>query len=154
MPAYFLDSSAVVKRYVREVGTVWTIRLFRQTPPNAFYVARITSAEVVSAFARRLRGKSLTARQTDKAPARFRRDFQRRFFKIDADATLIEKATDLADKHALRGYDAIQLAAALTANNARIAISTSALIFVCADDALRNAAQAEGLLVDNPNLHP
>ena len=53
MAAYFLDSSAAVKRYIRETGTAWIISLFRQTPPNAFYVARITLAEVISACARR-----------------------------------------------------------------------------------------------------
>lgn len=154
MPAYFFDSSAAVKRYVAEVGTAWVIGLFRQTPSNVFYVARITSAEVVSAFARRLRGRSLTAGQATKAKKRFRRDFQHKFFKIEIDAMLVEKATQLADRYALRGYDAVQLAAALTADTARTNFGASGLIFVCADNALRTAAQSEGLAVDDPNAHP
>ncbi len=154
MAAYFLDSSAAVKRYIIEPGTSWIISLFRQPTPNAFYVARIISVEVVSAFARRLRGRSLTVRQADKAKARFRRDFRRLFFKIEIEALVVEKATDLADKHALRGYDAVQLAAALTANDARLAIGATPLIFVSADTALNRAALAEGLNAENPNLHP
>ena len=82
MAAYFLDSSAAVKRYIRETGTAWIISLFRQTPPNAFYVARLTLAEVISACARRWRGKGLTAKQADHAKARFRRDFRRKLFKL------------------------------------------------------------------------
>ena len=96
----------------------------------------------------------MTAKQADHAKARFRRDFRRKLFKIDVTAPLIEQAADLADKHALRGYDSVQLAAAVSANKARVAIGASPLIFVSADNALNAAATAEGLLVDNPNQHP
>ena len=154
MPAYFLDSSAAVKRYVRETGTSWMISLFRQTPANVFYAARITAAEFASAAARRLRGRSLTAKQTGRAKKRFKRDFQRRFFKIEIDAQIIEKAEELAEKYFLRGYDAVQLAAALKAQNIRTAGGGGKLIFVCADNALRLAASAEGLAIEDPNAHP
>jgi hypothetical protein len=153
MPAYFLDSSTAVKRYVREIGTSWVISLLRQMPANVFYVSRVTLAEVVSAFARRQRGRSLTAKQAGQAKKRFIRDFQHKFFKIEIDAATIERAAELAEKYYLRGYDAVQLAAALKANASRRAIGASALIFVCADNDLRNAAQSEGLAVDDPNAH-
>ncbi len=107
--------------------------------------------EVVSAFTRRLKGKSLAPRQTTKAKRRFRHDFRRKFFKLEINALLIERATDLAEKYALRGYDAVQLAAALTANEARIAVNALPLILVSADNDLNAAATAEGLAVENPN---
>lgn len=154
MPAYFFDSSAAVKRYVRETGTSWIISLFRQTPANVFYAARITSAEVISATARRRRGLSLTVKQAGHAKRRFKRDFHSRFFKIEIDAQIVEKAEDLAEKHFLRGYDAVQLAAALKAQSIRTVGGGSPLIFICADNALRQAAVAEGLTVDDPNSHP
>lgn len=152
--AYFLDSSALVKRYVRETGTSWIISLFRP-PPQAvvFYISQIALPEVISALARRLRGKSLTTGETNKAKRRFRREFERRFFKLSIDARVIERAADLADKHALRGYDAVQLAAALSANDARTSLGAAPLIFLSADDALNDAAALEGLTVDNPNSH-
>lgn len=62
MPAYFLDSSAAVKKYISEAGTGWIIGLFRQKPVNVFYVAEIMAAEVASARARRSRGLSLTVK--------------------------------------------------------------------------------------------
>jgi predicted nucleic acid-binding protein len=107
--------------------------------------------EVVSAFTRRLKGKSLAPRQTTKAKRRFRHDFRRKFFKLEINALLIERATDLAEKYALRGYDAVQLAAASTANEARIAVNALPLILVSADNDLNAAATAEGLAVENPN---
>ena len=60
----------------------------------------------------------------------------------------------LATKHALRGYDAVQLAAALEANDERIADDLAPLILVSADDDLNTAAEAEGLKVENPNNYP
>lgn len=154
MAGFFFDSSATVKRYVRESGTNWTIALFRNSNQNSFYTARITLAEVVSAFSRRLKNQSLSPSQTSKAKMRFRRTFQRKIFKIEIDAILVERAADLAEKYALRGYDSIQLAAALTANDARLSIGATALTFVCADDKLNDAAKAEGLAVENPNNYP
>ncbi len=154
MAGYFFDSSAIAKRYVRESGTNWTISLFRSSSRNSFYVARISLAEVISAFTRRLNNKSLSQNQTSKAKTRFRRTFQRKFFKMEIDAVLIERAADLAEKHALRGYDAVQLSAAAAANDARISVGASPLIFVCADEKLNDAAKAEGLTVENPNDYP
>ncbi|MDX6529132.1 MAG: uncharacterized protein QOH41_1422 [Blastocatellia bacterium] len=154
MAAYFFDSSALVKRYAREAGTSWVISLFR--PPNIsrVYVARITSVEVISALSRRVRIGKLDAHLASRASARFRRAFTARFRKVEITETLVDRATSLAEKHALRGYDAVQLAAILMANEERLAAGAAQLILISADDALNFAAVAEGLTVDNPNLHP
>lgn len=53
MPAYYFDSSALVKRYVAETGTAWVTGLMDPAAGNLLYVARLTGVEVVSAFARR-----------------------------------------------------------------------------------------------------
>ncbi len=47
MAVYFVDSSALVKRYVREAGTSWVRRLTRQGTSNYIYLARITVVEVL-----------------------------------------------------------------------------------------------------------
>lgn len=59
----------------------------------------------------------------------------------------------LAKIHGLRGYDAVQLASALTANDERILIGASQLTFISADIELNTVASLEGLLVDHPNKH-
>ena len=64
-----------------------------------------------------------------------------------------DRAMQVAEKHALRGYDAVQLAAGLTLNDRCQTLGLS-VIFVCADGVLNAAAAAEGLHVENPNLHP
>jgi len=55
---------------------------------------------------------------------------------------------------ALGGYDAVQLATALTANAVLTAANLPPLVFVAADDDLLAAARAEGLSVENPNHYP
>lgn len=59
----------------------------------------------------------------------------------------------LAETHTLRGYDAVQLAAALEANASRVAVGFSSLILITADADLLVAAAREGLAADDPNLH-
>ena len=65
---------------------------------------------------------------------------------------MIDWAVNLALHHKLRGYDAVQLATALVANEALTAADLAPLLFVTADAALVAAAGAEGLATDNPNL--
>jgi predicted nucleic acid-binding protein len=50
--AYFLDSSALVKRYVEEDGTAWVRRLTRRNGHNRIYLTRITPVEVTSSIIR------------------------------------------------------------------------------------------------------
>jgi predicted nucleic acid-binding protein len=50
---YFLDSSALVKRYVAEAGSSWIQSLAEPTAGHALFIARITWIEVLSALARR-----------------------------------------------------------------------------------------------------
>ena len=153
MAAYFLDSSAVVKRYVSETGTVWISGITAATG-NKVYLVRLTLVEVISAITRKARGTGITAAGAAIAVADFRRDFLNQYAKVDLTPTLIEHAADLAETHALRGYDAVQLAAALEVNIERAAIGLSAITLISADVALNAAAVAEGLAVGDPNAHP
>ena len=66
----------------------------------------------------------------------------------------LDRAMNLTQNHRLRGYDAVQLAAALVVNEQYRAAGLPALTFITADNDLVAAAGAEGLMADNPNLHP
>jgi uncharacterized protein len=59
--AYFLDTSALVKRYIPEIGTPWIQSLTHQSSGNVLLVARITVVEMMSAIARRQREATLTS---------------------------------------------------------------------------------------------
>jgi uncharacterized protein len=110
--------------------------------------------EVISAIIRRVKGNSISPVDGAKAIARFRRSYNESFLKVELSNRLIDDAARLAEHYALRAYDAVQLAAALEIHTERQKVRASPLILVSADDMLNIAAASEGLIVDNPNLHP
>ena len=63
------------------------------------------------------------------------------------------QAMELAERHGLRGYDAVHLASALALQQMREAMELPALTFVSADAQQREAAAAEGFLVEDPSVH-
>lgn len=154
MPAYFFESSAFVKRFAPERGSKFVLSLLRPSGRNRFYAARITEVEVCAGLVRRQTGRTISADQAAKGLRRLRRDFPRRFTHIAVSENVVIEAMRLAETYGLRGYDAVQLSAALEANGERVARGLSPLILVSADAELNNAAQAEGLAIENPNNYP
>jgi predicted nucleic acid-binding protein len=152
--AYFFDSSAIVKRYVRETGTPWVRRLTRRGQPDPIYLARITAVEVISAIARRRQTGKPTSFRAQSIFALFRGHLARRYLIVEITSVLIDDAMRMADTHELRAYDAVQLAAALELNRRWLAAGLGTITMVSADRDLNAAAQAEGLTVDDPNNHP
>ncbi len=72
---------------------------------------------------------------------------------IEVLAATVAHAMDLAERHGLRGYDAVQLAAALELNARCLAAGAAPPLVITADVELNQAAAAEGLAVDDPNAH-
>ena len=94
-----------------------------------------------------------------KAIADFRTDFENQYELLSVTDSLLKAAMGLPEKHKLRGYDAVQLAASLlvSTQSAQLGIPTTgvpALVLVSSDKDLLDAAQAEGLAVDDPRNHP
>jgi uncharacterized protein len=142
-PVVFLDTSALVKRYVAEQGTRFVAQFFEPiTQAAAIFVSTLTYVEVIAAFSRRLPAPPETLNQL------FVDDYRRSMEKIPVSAAIIERAATLSRIHRLRAADAIQLASAL-----RIASTVPKLILLTTDAEMIMAAQAEGLRVDNPNRY-
>lgn len=152
MSVYFLDSSALAKRYIAETGSAWVLDLMRPSAANQIHISRICGAEVVAAITRRTRAHNMSAETGAKAIAQFRTDFEK-FVCVEASPALVYHAMYLAEKNALRGYDSMQLAAALAVSKRSHALGMNVTL-VSADEELNAAAAAEGLQVENPNLHP
>lgn len=154
MSVYFFDSSAIVKRYVKETGTGWVIGITNPAKGDGIYVARIAGVEVISAITRRGRSGDISQAAMDSARTDFRNDFAREYRILEITPALIMRAMSLAESHALRGYDAVQLAAAaLEVNDRCLVLAMPVLTLISADNALNTAAMAEGLAVDDPNAH-
>ena len=153
MSAYFFDSSALIKRFTRETGSGWVLKLLKPSTGNSIYIVRITGAEVVSGLARQHRMGSLSLRDLDRGERRFRRRDDFGYGVVEVTAKIVENAIVLVRRHGLRGYDAVQLAGALEVESGRQTVAGLHITFVSADETLNKAALAEGLAVENPNVH-
>ena len=150
---YFWDSSALVKRYIRETGTLWVKDTLRRSKRSERLIAKVTGAEIAAALARKQRMREISDRNRRKALRAFLQHFRRSYTKIEVSDTVVDLAIELTQRHPLRGYDAIQLASAMIMDADLKRVRKSGLTFVSADNILCEAAQAEGLLMENPNNH-
>ncbi|MDF5720893.1 MAG: type II toxin-antitoxin system VapC family toxin [Rhizonema sp. PD37] len=129
MTAYFLDSSALVKRYVPETGSAWIRAISDLDSGNSLIIARITWVEVRSAIARRQREGSLNISDASLITQRFRFDLNNQYQVIELDSILAENAGLLVDQYPLRAYDAVQLASLLRIQPAFSTTQSTQLIF-------------------------
>ena len=149
MATFFLDTSAVVKRYVLEAGTTWLLNLTDPASGNVVFIVRLTAVELTAALARRRKGLTLGTSQAKTALDQFHLEMAQDFRVVELTVPLLDRAARLADRHALRAYDAVQLAAALAIH----ALEPS-LTLISADRELNAAAVAAGLATDDPSTHP
>lgn len=154
MTIYYLDASALVKRYVDEIGSDWLRAIIAPVQPLLLLTSRMTIVEVISAFARRVRDGSLTPQEFTTARDAFRGDCLNDYQIMPPTMTVVDLACALLERHPLRAYDAIHLATALGAQQFLASQGYPSLTFFSADDHLNHTAAVEGLAVDNPNDHP
>ncbi|HEX9988900.1 MAG TPA: type II toxin-antitoxin system VapC family toxin [Chloroflexia bacterium] len=151
MAVIYLDTSAIVKRYALEDGTNWVINLTNYTTGHDLYIVRLAGPEMSAALFRKARSGQISVAGAVKAASSFRVDWQQQYRIIEVSSDVCDLAMDLAERYTLRGYDAVQLAAALVLQQARQVSQLPGLRFVSADVEQLHAAQAEGLTVENPD---
>jgi predicted nucleic acid-binding protein len=148
MAVYFVDSSALVKRYRFEAGSERVAKLLGVT--DSLIVARLTQVEITSAIVRRGRANGLTDIHAGTAIATFERDLRVFFDIVELDAPVFALAIEMARKHGLRAADAIQLACAILA---RADAAGQDFNIVSSDLELNAAAEDEGMSVVDPMRH-
>ena len=150
--SYFLDSSAIFKRYHQEPGSSWIWDICKSNMRSSLYLSAIAEVELTVALRRIAHLESLHSAWADTQINRLLRDMARHYVVIDLDAPKLRLARLLASKHtgipALRSLGAVQLACALYARQI-----DSQLTFVVADARLGLIARREGLDVIDP-AHP
>jgi predicted nucleic acid-binding protein len=140
---FFIDTSALAKRYIPEIGSVWVNSWIAPQANNEIIISALATVEIYSLLTRRERESSITLSQRQLMVNDFQFHVQEQYFLIDLDVSVLDRARDLLLKHPLRTLDAIQLACALEAAH----LFNIQPIFI-------SAAAAEGLPTDDPNLHP
>lgn len=141
----YLDSSAIVKRYVAEFGSAEIRAAAEQSEGNG--TAVISRAEVTAALGKAIRKGVLSERDAKLALRNFNRTWPD-LVRTRVTEKLVKYAADLAWTHRLRGYDAVHLASAVAWQQALGEPATVATF----DQAMWLAAGKIGLLVFPLNL--
>ena len=137
----FADSSALVTRYATEV------ELVELGSPGEVVVSVLARVEVPSAIWRKQRMGELSSEDAAILVDAFEADYHGAgdgspgFVPIAVRPVILERAARLLAVHALRGYDAVQLASALMVTEVVPECSGFAVL----DRRLREAAAREGL---------
>ena len=106
----YLDTSSLVKLYVDEPGSQDVARLLDKSEIAATSV--LAYPEARAALARRRRERSLTPTSHRRARMALDADWPR-ILSLDVGVALARQAGDLAERHRLRGFDALHLASYL-----------------------------------------
>jgi predicted nucleic acid-binding protein len=147
---FFVDTSALAKRYVIEIGSAWLKTWIEPTAKNTIYISGLALAEMTSVIMRRQREGYISEIDSLKLRNDFLIHVEKEYWVVDIDSSVLSKPRDLLINHPLRTLDAIQLASALQA----VQLLDIQPTFVSADTRLLTAAAAEGLPTDNPTAHP
>jgi predicted nucleic acid-binding protein len=134
----YVDTSTLLKRLLAEDGSDEADVIWNTADLLTSAVTVVVEARAALASAQR--GGRLTAAELREAKAELVGLLEEVTF-IEITHVLIAAAADIAEAEALRGYDAIHLAAAL---------AVEADVLTSADAALCDAAQRCGLHVANP----
>ncbi len=151
MAFYFLETSALVKLYVRESGTERVLALANRTTENRLAILALTQAELRSAVRRRERNGEIPPLVATQLLETFKRHLETRFVSQMINDFILDVASALVDRHALRAYDAVQLAGYVAL---RGSTGTEVPVFVCSDHALLEAARLEGIPILDPSSEP
>ncbi|MBM4087396.1 MAG: type II toxin-antitoxin system VapC family toxin [Planctomycetes bacterium] len=151
MNLFWLDASALAKRYVPESGTPLMNDLFARVPRLSLLCLLEGVGEVVSVLVRRRNAGTITAAAFQQAMVEFRSEVShdRDLEKVRATDHQVTTSWRLIERHSLNSTDAIILRCALDKALA-LRLAGHDLILVSSDGGLVTAAQAEGLLTLNP----
>jgi predicted nucleic acid-binding protein len=144
---YYLETSALVKLYVREPGTDRLLQLAAISSGNRLALLSISQVEFRSAIRRRERNGDIASNVVGLVLDRFQQHFETRFLQQGLTDAVLDGAIEMIDRYALRTYDAIQLSGYLVL---RTTLGGELTAFVCSDRVLLEAARSEQIPVLDP----
>lgn len=134
----YLDTSALIKRYINESGTEDVRAWIRAA--DGLSTGLMTRAETAAGLTRLKRRGIITQEKYSLALEQFRHEWTS-FHRLAITEETVARADFLACQHNLRGYDAVHLAAALLWQEALMLPVTLATY----DQELANAGKSSGM---------
>ena len=140
---YYLDTSALVKRYHPERGTTYLDTVFVEADAT-FIIVSITIAELTSALVRKQEAGEISEEGLRHTLSKFSEDLIREYWILDIERHHIHQAQQLILRHSLRTLDSLQLSLLLV-------VRDLSPVFLCSDARLLAAARAEGITTLDPS---
>ena len=135
----FFDTSALIKKYINELGTE-LVRFRLQS--TSVVVSSVAKIECISVISRMTANHEMSAEEFNNMQRQIEKDFS--IYEVVPFSEATEKiAMEMVKKHLLRTLDAIQLASALSVHDLNY--------FFVSDIKLKVSGKAEGLSVIDPN---
>ena len=150
MPIYYLDTSALMKRYISEPGSDAVRELFEGlADSDELTTSYLTLLEVNSTATGLLNGRVLTQQAYENILDQFTQDIpDYDFTLIPVQNELIDRGITIAREYSLRSLDAIHFTSILIASG--MSLDSQDIYMVSADRELIAACDAHGILTLNP----
>ena len=148
MPVYYLETSALLKKYRPERGTDVVTELFdKKGQLEVFITSYLTVVEIASVTTRLLRARTITRRAHNRILGNLSHDTNEAILLQPISDGVVLEAVILSQRHAIRAPDAIHLS---TAMRARATAPSDSFYFLGSDARLNSACRSSGLLVLDP----
>jgi|GEM_PF-825565 len=150
----YLESSALVKRYVQEEGSKAVISRFERG--EIIYTSVLSFAEVHTAIGRKFRDKQLDVGEKEKLVEEFATDWLFSLNILELTINTMSALPSLCRQYSLKASDAVHLSAAVwLKDSARIhalgsGAAASVIEFGVSNRQLANAARQHGFQVFDP----
>lgn len=149
MPIYYLDTSALMKRYWTEIGSDVVAELFEGLDDSdALITSQLTVLEMNSALARLLESRQMAHREYQGILERLTQDIDYYGFTVmSVPDELFSEAIGVVREYSLRALDALHFASAIASNGLS---SGQELYMVSADRKIVEACNRYGMLILDP----
>jgi predicted nucleic acid-binding protein len=139
----YFDSSALVKRYLKEIGTDLVNSLIGSSKVKA--TSKLSYPEILSAFGRKHWANEISNGVLQSAINKFESDWPQ-LYVIEFSDEMLKPIKQVSQKYPLRAADTVHLASALWLRSSTKVDVT----FVASDSRLLEAARRENLQIVNP----
>lgn len=150
---YFVDSSALIKAYIKEQGTE-TVQAALGRLDGSICVSSIVAVETAAAFARMLRRREIRTRVYKAAREDFLNHCRTRFYMVHPPDAVYANALAMIDTYRARSPGGSDLLHIATAEYVQTLIPSEIVSVMCCDSGLRKIAEERGFDVFDPLRDP
>ena len=149
--SFYLDASALAKRYIPEKGSVQVDAILDTVPSRRNYFLNVGAGEVLSILVRKRNAGTLSDPDFGQATADFHAEIARAAVatRVPVTSRLVTGSFPLIVAHSLNSTDGLILKSALALGR-RLRRAGDDLVLVASDQRLLRAAQSEGLKTFDP----